>query len=168
MPRRSLLSAFVLATALLAPGAQVSADPYVTVTNCEMVQVQGVSADRLTLRILAKTGYTEWVRVYVGPYSLLGPDTCRVLEATAPAGWTASTTGSRDAGAIFNGPWSAGIPSGQALDGFQITLSRPTCCVHFVLGNALDTVGGTKVCFESCVATPAAGSTWGLVKWIYR
>ena len=168
MPRRSLLAALMLATALLAPGTHVSADPYVTVTNCELVQVQGSSANRLTLRILAKTGYTEWVRVYMGPVSQLGPDTCSVLDVISPAGWFASTRGLSDHGAYFYANIGTGIPSGQALDGFKITLSRPICCVYFVLGNSLDTVGGTKVCFESCGATPAGEATWGQVKAIYR
>jgi len=141
--------------------------PYITVTNCEPVVLGGQTVNRLTLRVLAKTGYVEGVRVEI-PFHANPADTCTVLEAAAPAGWFVSR---QEDGRVFFGTMiGEGIHTNNSLDGFQITLNHPNCCLLFVLTNPLllDDSGSTQVCFEGCLATPAALASWGQVKSIYR
>lgn len=54
--RSSLFAALLVLSAALVPRPAAALDPYVTVANCEQVEVSGQMATRLTLPILAKSG----------------------------------------------------------------------------------------------------------------
>jgi hypothetical protein len=164
MTRRMLvpLLASGLLSLVLAPRGR-ALEPYVSVTNCEQVEVNGQPAVRLTLSMLAKSGGFFEVAV-LPPYGPTYPDTCTVLEGAGPPGWHVYRQA--DGNFYFDGPY---VQANQSLDGFQLTLNNASCCKTFIFEDGLlMDEPSTTVCFENCLATPTAKASWGRLKATYR
>jgi len=159
----------VLAIALASEGyarpAAADQPPYVSVTNCEQVQINGQSAVRLTLSFYAKSP-GGWGGMAVLPPS--GPgysDTCSVLEGTAPPGWTVYRQA--DGNLYFYAPEY--LPTNSTVGGFQVTINKGVCCKAFgFIQTVLMDNPGTQVCFADCLAVPVPTESWGHLKAIYR
>jgi hypothetical protein len=134
----------------------------VNVTSCETVEVAGQSAFRLTLAIAGQLQFYD--TAVIGPPEFGYPNTCTILAATPPDDWFAFLDEGR---VLFYG---SAVNQGELLDGFQITLSDPSCCKFVSLSNVLlfDSPGFGNVCFHDCAATPANLSSWGSIKSVYR
>ncbi|MEP7029091.1 MAG: hypothetical protein ABI960_10885 [Candidatus Eisenbacteria bacterium] len=164
---RATLVATVLAAGVLASPMAAYAQttqPYVSVTNCEQVQVNEQGAVRLTLSFFGKSG--GWYGMAVLPPGGPNyPDTCSVLEGSAPPGWTVYRQA--DGNLYFHSPDF--IPANVLVGGFQVTLNKGTCCkgFGFIQATLLDNPG-TQVCFADCLAVPAEQLSWGRMKAIYR
>jgi hypothetical protein len=143
---------------------------WLTVTNCEMVTIDGHEYGKITFDIhnnVVGPNFGVMTDFVLDPYPSNSP-LCPLLSVTLPAGWTSEFVAP---GFYF---WHATSPAGavhpgEALTGIQIVLSQPMCCYSFHPANVL--LEGTPsypVCFACPGVTPAGESTWGRIKQAYR
>jgi hypothetical protein len=168
---RSLLLTMLVGAAMCANVSAARAE-WLTVTNCEMVTIDGHEYGKITFDISNNaTGpnFGELFDLNVTPY----PNNAApvpLLSITLPSGWTSMVTGS-------GYYWHANSPAnfvypGQKLSGIEIVLSQPLACYAFqpgsVLLKAMPTTPYLPVCFACPGVTPASESTWGRIKQTYR
>ncbi len=162
-----LLVAAAVCTALTdpRPASAQDGEPLI-ITQCDSVSIDGRQVQRIAFSLAASWhGFDNFQMYPVAP--ALG-DTCRIVEASAPDGWTVSI---EKGGFVF---WS-GNPNtpGATRDGFEVVLSGPSCCFHFFsCPVVLDPCSGGIVCFacpsKTDVPVPTAPRSWGSVKVQYR
>jgi len=135
----------------------------VTVEACEPVQIRGETFNRLTLALASNDLATA---VLIDGAFTGDPDTCRVLTATAPPGWSA-TVGFQGNAFFEPAPGSVVSIGPDPVHGFQVVLNHSIACVDVVFIDSV-VVGSTFVCFADCLVTPARSTTWGRLKETYR
>ena len=146
----------------------VSAQTWINVEQCDSIQANGQECSRITFGVHDKADSDQiiYMRLFIPTYPVPG-DTCHVLQATAPLGWSSSIE--HDGGAFWGSNYPrGGIVPGQTQGGFQMILSRPTCCVLFQFSNYFEPFGDADVCFACPFATPDQRKTWGALKVKYR
>jgi hypothetical protein len=165
----ALLSTVVAVALGFSPSPVRAQSAWMTVTNCEMVTIEGQEYGKLTFDIHNVFMHFNQpiVGISVRPAAPAQDDTCSVLRMTMPAGWRLESTSSPG---IWI--WSAiggWILPGESITGIQVVLSQPVCCYDFTIHGALliDDPGVTA-CLACPGVTPAAESTWGRIKQTYR
>lgn len=137
---------------------------WIALDHCQEVTLNGRQAEVITFTVhnIAQGESVSRIRLY--PRGTQAGDTCSVVSVSLPPGW--SSIPPNDGGAFFGAPQASAIASGQSLGGFQITLTKPSCCFLFVFSGILDPFGSEQNCF-AC-STPLRPQTWGAVKVLYR
>lgn len=168
MPHKLLLVAAVAAM-LICGWTDVMAAQFVALVSCDSVSVQGVPCSRIQLEMRSPADGT-WP--YIGVYPIASPvtgDTCRIVSAVAPPGWSV-TVGTNGLWAQWQGDVHTALWPGQALGGFQLIVTRKhPCCFETWFANAFDS-WSEKDCFDdgSPIPVPTLRRTWGELKSLYR
>ena len=169
---RKLSLLFLVAAALCAavltaprPASAQYGEPLI-ITQCDSISVDGRQMQRIAFSLDASWSHFDNFQMF--PVAPALGDTCRIVQVSAPNGWTASI---EETGQVF---WSGNPnPAGSTRDGFAIVLSGPSCCFQFFsCPVVLDPCSGGIVCFacpsKTDVPVPAAPRSWGSLKVQYR
>jgi hypothetical protein len=157
-----------LSCLFLAIAWRADAQSWLTANRCDAVQIDGHEFYRtsFTVRNLDPTHLIFGVVLYPEFYET-NDDTCHAVQVAAPNSWSAAITDGFPR-------WTSGDPkvyiaANETLDGFEVTLSRTTCCFNVdFLGQFGDKFAGTFNCFFCPLVTPSSRGTWGQLKVLYR
>jgi hypothetical protein len=155
-------------TTIAAPQPARAQSSWLTVTNCELVTIDGHEYGKLTFDVKNPDGGVIdliTLRPIAGPSPA---DTCHLKQVTLPPFWVShlDPSGIR----LWGTDYEHSVPAGGTLSGIQIVLSQPTCCYALRFPGPLlgDPYPEWPVCFRCPGATPANESSWGTVKSRYR
>ena len=139
------------------------ADPWITLTSCEPVEVAGKTFEKVQFSVHNAGSFGIGSIAMYTPDPHAPADSCDTIAVEGPSTWFAER--GPDGGAqwgTFVGTDSQ-INPGATLGGFVVTVSGPACCFHFVFLNEFgDPFADTHFCL-AC-ATPAQDLTWGRSK----
>ena len=160
------LAAFVSAAILLSASA-VFAEAIVTITGCDSVLINGNRYLRITFRIHDPAPDMAVCKVSMSPQRGGDPsDSCSFVQSSGPDGWES-----------FGTLWisdcteAGSIAPGGTLGGFQVVLTRASCCFDVVVTGIIDDLldfPHEVACFRCDLQTPAEARTWGELKAAYR
>lgn len=158
--------ACAVALAIAAPSIAWAQSSWLTVTNCEMVTIEGQEYGRLTFDLKNPDG---------GPVDFViwrpkPGDSGVVLSATLPAHWIESNAGVPEGWRVWYTDFEHAVPPGGSLAGIQIVLSEPMACYTLQFPGPLLGVIYPEwpVCFACPGVTPADENSWGRIKSQYR
>ncbi len=169
--RGAFLWAAVLVTALLS-STQSTAQQRYFVTGCDSVTLNGHVYPRFSFEIrIAATDDVVGCRLFMLPRQTGAPtDTCSAVRAYPPDSWQAAVRDDYDGAAGWQSTSEElCVQPGETLAGFQIALSRSSCCFDaYFVNNFFGLYGHEVVCFDCSPAVPAQDQTWGRIKVQYR
>jgi hypothetical protein len=163
------LAALILVACVLEPQDATAQSSWLTVTNCEMVNIDGHEYGKLTFDI-HNLNFGQITQINLRPYHPDDPaEDAHIVQYTLPVGWNGFT------GAGGSISWLVtsldyAVEPGETLSGISIVLSEPTCCYALKFPGPLlgDPYPEFPVCFACPGVTPAGESTWGRIKETYR
>lgn len=149
------------------------AGPWITVTACDSVAIDGVYHPRVTFSV---TDVASWVVIQVQAcaQTVGAPtDTCKVLALTAPVNWRGPGGQQQlDCAVYFPvNPFdeSTIIEPGQTLGGFQLVADRSNCCFDvWFMAFDQEPFAHDTLCFSCDRPTEARAMSWGAIKSQYR
>jgi hypothetical protein len=154
--------------AVLGFGSTCRADtnPWFSFTRCDTTSINGHQAERLSFSLHDAGAYAIY-KFNLAPDYTMPADSCHAFTANAPANWAWELQS--DGTVLWHTGTSGAVAPGGNLDGFQITLSRPLCCLlaSFETG-FIGSFDSTQLCVECPLATPVRGVSWGMLKGAYR
>jgi hypothetical protein len=174
-PVQRFAIAVLLSSALLAACRPAHAFPHVTVTACDTVR---------TSPLQVRTTFTVDIPGPAGPwYAMLvesQPGTQLLGCEGAPTGWSCDwqPVGYPTPATNFYSPGRY-FETNDHLEGFAILANRAAPCIYLTFYGSLLLKGGDRVegldgsyfiagCLAKDAPTPAQGTSWGSVKFLYR
>jgi len=168
-PSFAFACALLLATCLAARPA--AAFFHITTVACDTVGTNPLMVrTTFTVDLVGPGGY-NWFDVVPRPAGPLPADSTHFDAAVAPAGWDVFPVGPPGAMFEFLPHDRQGFSTGAHIAGFQLITNRAGPCARFafetgLLDNSGDAVGEGCLILDGPV--PAAATTWGQLKAVYR
>ena len=145
------------------------AGPWLSVTACDSVAIDGVYHPRMTFSVKNVSGWAV-ISIQACSQEVGAPtDSCTALVVTAPAAWR-GRPGPCGAAWFQVDPFDESyIAPGQTLGGFQVVVDRPSCCFEFAFRSwDLEPFAFDTLCFSCEQAVAARSVSWGQIKSQYR
>jgi hypothetical protein len=150
-------------------GSSAHAGPWITVTACDSVAINGVFHPRVTFSVTNASPFVV-TNFRACSQSIGAPtDSCTGLALSAPPDWRGNTSVADCPSWFEVNPFETYIAPGQTLGGFQLVVDRRSCCFDVGFSNiSLDPFGFDTLCFACDQPVAARSISWGQMKSQYR